>query len=141
MRFRSVLRASQLRGGAPFVSCKPGASSASRLHSRPKRCLNGLLSESRSTSTESFSGGRAPIGGSSRALRRLYDDYGVLKVPFVFLTNGGGIPESARALELSQHLGVNILPAQVLQGHSPFRNLLNRYENELIVATGRETLL
>nr|XP_016479027.1 PREDICTED: uncharacterized protein YKR070W-like isoform X1 [Nicotiana tabacum] len=84
--------------------------------------------------------GRTPIGNSPSALRRLYDDSGIacnLKLPFLFLTNGGGIPESKRAAELSELLGVKILPAQVVQGHSPFRNLLKRYENELIVVTGK----
>ncbi|KAK9186996.1 hypothetical protein WN944_018385 [Citrus x changshan-huyou] len=52
---------------------------------------------------------------------------GALKDPFLFLTNGGGIPESRRASELSELLGVNILPSQVLQGHSPFKNLLKSY--------------
>ncbi|CAN1257915.1 Uncharacterized protein YKR070W [Linum perenne] len=95
-------------------------------------------------------GGRDPIGGSPRALRRLYGDSavqidvayyvliaGCLKVPFVFLTNGGGIPENRRASELSKLLGVKILPSQILQGHSPFRNLLKRYEHQLIIATGK----
>ncbi|KAL4582057.1 hypothetical protein LXL04_006595 [Taraxacum kok-saghyz] len=50
-----------------------------------------------------------------------------LKIPYLFLTNGGGIPESRRASELSQLLGVNIDPIQVVQGHSPFKNLLKRY--------------
>ncbi|XP_020535559.1 uncharacterized protein YKR070W [Jatropha curcas] len=81
--------------------------------------------------------GRAPIAGSSQALRRLYGDAGSLKVPFLFLTNGGGIPESRRAIELSELLGLKILPSQVLQGHSPFKSLLKRYENQLIVATGK----
>lgn len=59
--------------------------------------------------------GRHPIGGSSKALKRLYVDstsYGTLKVPFLFLTNGGGTPESRRAIELSELLGVNVLPSQ-----------------------------
>ncbi|XP_035548483.1 uncharacterized CDP-alcohol phosphatidyltransferase class-I family protein C22A12.08c-like isoform X2 [Juglans regia] len=60
-----------------------------------------------------------------------------LKVPFIFLTNGGGIPESRRAIELSDLLGVYILPSQVVQGHSSFKTLLKRYENELIIATGK----
>ncbi|XP_052873904.1 uncharacterized protein YKR070W-like isoform X1 [Gossypium arboreum] len=96
--------------------------------------------------------GNTPIGGASRALRRLYDGSGVLKVPFVFLTNaysidivgsnfslstGGGIRESKRAAELSELLGVKISPSQVLQGHSPFKQLVNRFENELIVAVGK----
>lgn len=57
--------------------------------------------------------GRVPIGGSPRALRRLYGDSGALKVPFLFLTNGGGVPESRRATELSELLGVHILPSQI----------------------------
>ncbi|KAF3966390.1 hypothetical protein CMV_009500 [Castanea mollissima] len=36
-----------------------------------------------------------------------------LKVPFPFLTNGGGVPESRRAAELSELLGVHILPSQI----------------------------
>lgn len=84
--------------------------------------------------------GRHPIGGSSKALKRLYVDstsYGTLKVPFLFLTNGGGTPESRRAIELSELLGVNVLPSQVVQGHSSFKSLLNSFENELIIATGK----
>ncbi|XP_076893581.1 mitochondrial hydrolase YKR070W-like [Bidens hawaiensis] len=84
--------------------------------------------------------GRSPIGDSPKALRRLYDydaDSGSLKIPYLFLTNGRGIPESRRASELSQLLGVNIDPIQIVQGHSPFKNLLTRFENELIVATGK----
>ncbi|XVE79693.1 hypothetical protein DITRI_Ditri14bG0078400 [Diplodiscus trichospermus] len=81
--------------------------------------------------------GNTPIGGAPQALRRLYDDFGILKIPFVFLTNGGGFRESKRAAELSELLGVKISPSQVLQGHSPFKQLVNRYENELIVAVGK----
>ncbi|KAK6136204.1 hypothetical protein DH2020_030036 [Rehmannia glutinosa] len=81
--------------------------------------------------------GTTPIGNSQRALRRLCDDSGALKIPFLFLTNGGGTPESRRAFELSDLLGVKILPSQVMQGHSSFRTLLKRFENEFIVATGK----
>ncbi|KAL0533798.1 hypothetical protein IC582_028069 [Cucumis melo] len=70
--------------------------------------------------------GDAPIGGSPQALRKLYDDSGVLMVPFIFLTNGGGFRESKRASDLSEVLGVNISPLQVVQGHSPFKHLVNR---------------
>ncbi|PPR89017.1 hypothetical protein GOBAR_AA31670 [Gossypium barbadense] len=93
--------------------------------------------------------GRVPVGGSPQALRRLYGD------------SGGGIPETKRAKQLSELLGVNIMASQVVQGHSPFRNLLKnfllgspslldfdlddcyspkilrRFENELIIATGK----
>ncbi|KAG6477387.1 hypothetical protein ZIOFF_066641 [Zingiber officinale] len=97
--------------------------------------------------------GRTTIGGSSHALRRLYHADGIaihilallfypassrtLKVPFLFLTNGGGVPETKRSLELSELLGVPISPLQVVLGHSPFRQLVSRFENELIVAVGK----
>lgn len=82
--------------------------------------------------------GSSPIGGSVAALRRLYDEsFGNLKVPYVFLTNGGGVPESKRASELSKLLGVKILSSQVIQGHTPFKQLLKSFENELIVAVGK----
>ncbi|XP_021888648.1 uncharacterized protein YKR070W-like, partial [Carica papaya] len=60
--------------------------------------------------------GRLPIGGSPQALRRLYGDSASrnLEVPFLFLTNGGGIPESRRAIELTELLNVEIRPAQLL---------------------------
>ncbi|URE47951.1 Cupin [Musa troglodytarum] len=69
--------------------------------------------------------GRTPIGGSPQALRRLYD------------ADGGGVPETKRALELSELLKVQISALQVVQGHSPFRLLVSRFENELIVAIGK----
>ncbi|KAL0436499.1 UNVERIFIED_CONTAM: hypothetical protein Sradi_0357800 [Sesamum radiatum] len=81
--------------------------------------------------------GDTPIGGSPQALKRLYDDSGALRIPYVFLTNGGGVPESKRATELSKLLGVPIFASQVIQGHSPFRQLVNRFENELIIAVGK----
>jgi ribonucleotide monophosphatase NagD (HAD superfamily) len=51
---------------------------------------------------------------------------GALKIPFLFLTNGGGLPESKRASEMSHLLGVQVSPLQVIQAHSPFRKLVNR---------------
>ncbi|CAL1355874.1 unnamed protein product [Linum trigynum] len=80
----------------------------------------------------------SPIGGSPQALKRLYDeDSGAIWIPYVFLTNGGGFRESIRALELSTLLGINVSPLQVLQGHTPFKNLVQRLENELVVAVGK----
>ncbi|KAJ1386541.1 Terpenoid cyclases/protein prenyltransferase alpha-alpha toroid [Sesbania bispinosa] len=81
--------------------------------------------------------GNSPFSGSLGALRRLYDVDGTLKIPYVFFTNGGGFPEAKKAFELSQLLGINFSPSQVLQGHSPFKELVHRFENKLIVAMGK----
>ncbi|KAH1219051.1 Uncharacterized protein GmHk_13G039279 [Glycine max] len=78
--------------------------------------------------------GNSPVGGSPGALKRLYDADGKLKIPYVFLTNGGGYPEAKRAFELSKLLGINVTPSQ---GHSPFKQLVKRFENDLIVAVGK----
>ncbi|XP_065869737.1 mitochondrial hydrolase YKR070W-like isoform X2 [Euphorbia lathyris] len=127
MRFQTRLafRVSQIKNGTPF----PSQFQASRLFCHHHH------SEQHQKWSSSFGiafdidgvilRGRVPVGGSPQALKRLYGE------------NGGGIPESQRALELTDLLGVKILPSQVLQGHSPFKNLLKRYENQLIVATGK----
>ncbi|EEF32142.1 uncharacterized protein YKR070W isoform X2 [Ricinus communis] len=81
--------------------------------------------------------GESPIGASPRALQRLYHPSGALRIPFIFLTNGGGFRESKRAMELSTLLGVHISPLQVVQGHTPFKQLVNRFENEFVVAVGK----
>ncbi|KAL0847211.1 hypothetical protein Bca101_020457 [Brassica carinata] len=62
---------------------------------------------------------------------------GALKIPFLFLTNGGGLPESKRASEMSHLLGVPVSPLQMVQAHSPFRKLANRFGDELVVAAGK----
>ncbi|KAE8673704.1 Kinase superfamily protein isoform 1 [Hibiscus syriacus] len=100
-------------------------------HTRSRKQLSQLFStisqiSSQQSKPRCRSAWTALIGGAPRALRRLYDGFGALKVPFVFLTNGGGVRESKRAAELSELLGVKISPLQVLQGHSPFKQLVNR---------------
>ncbi|XP_059455907.1 uncharacterized protein YKR070W-like [Corylus avellana] len=133
MRYRSVFRVSQSRNRAPLLLLPQASRSFSQIQSKPERSSFGIAFDIDGVVLR----GRVPIGGSAQALRRLYGDSGSLKVPFLFLTNGGGIPESRRATELSELLGVHILPSQVVQGHSPFKTLSKRYENELIIAAGK----
>ncbi|XP_012447855.1 uncharacterized protein YKR070W [Gossypium raimondii] len=131
MKFHAstISRVSQFRNKAPF-----SFHSSSKLSSNhKKRCNFGIAFDIDGVILR----GRVPVGGSPQALRRLYGDSGELIVPYLFLTNGGGIPETKRAKELSELLGVNIMASQVVQGHSSFRNLLKKFENELIIATGK----
>ncbi|PSR93043.1 HAD-superfamily hydrolase, subfamily IIA, CECR5 protein [Actinidia chinensis var. chinensis] len=135
MRFLTVFRVSPTRNWPPLSSFQLRSSWRffSQLRSSPDRSSFGIAFDIDGVILR----GRVPIGGSPQALRRLYGDSGNLKIPFLFLTNGGGIPESRRASELSELLGVKILPSQVVQGHTPFKSLLKRFENELIVVTGK----
>ncbi|KAL0298632.1 UNVERIFIED_CONTAM: Haloacid dehalogenase-like hydrolase domain-containing 5 [Sesamum radiatum] len=156
MRFR-------FKQPVPLSLLRPPQAAAASLRSVPKQLCNSFSSFGIAFDVDGvILRGTTPIGNSRRALRRLYDDSGAMNTPFLFLTNGGGIPESRRASELSDLLGVKILASQVVQGHSPFRTLLKRchngvmkpqftlkslavglsanlvkYENEFIVATGK----
>ncbi|KAL3850740.1 hypothetical protein ACJIZ3_012622 [Penstemon smallii] len=150
-----------------FIQILRKASTSSRNHSRvssihPNRLFFSNQIHSQSPHSRSFGiafdidgvllRGDSPIGGSPQALRRLYDRSGNLRVPYVFLTNGnlyatytysfkvptgGGVPESERATDLTKLLSVDVLASQVIQGHSPFKQLVNRFENELIIAVGK----
>ncbi|KAI3965074.1 hypothetical protein MKX01_014005 [Papaver californicum] len=110
MRFRSIFRVSLSRTTKSALSLsrfetKRPLSQLCANHERPSFGIafdiDGVILR-----------GRKPIGNSPQALRKLYDESGTLKIPFLFLTNGGGVPESKRASELSELLGVNILPSQ-----------------------------
>ncbi|KAG7666389.1 uncharacterized protein J8A68_000085 [[Candida] subhashii] len=56
-----------------------------------------------------------------------------IKVPFVFVTNGGGKPEKARADDLSKRLDCHITEEQIIQGHTPMKDLVGVYNNVLVV--------
>ncbi|GAU27181.1 hypothetical protein TSUD_107710 [Trifolium subterraneum] len=81
--------------------------------------------------------GDTPVGGSPAALRRLYDAEGRLKIPYVFLTNGGGITEAKRASELSELLGLNVSPSQCSHICYSSYATQNKFEDKLVVAAGK----
>ncbi|GME86119.1 unnamed protein product [Ambrosiozyma monospora] len=56
-----------------------------------------------------------------------------IKVPYIFVTNGGGRPESERAAELSKRLDIEVTEEQVIQGHTPMKDLVDVYKNVLVV--------
>ncbi|KAL8257625.1 hypothetical protein R6Q59_029666 [Mikania micrantha] len=132
MKIRAISRVIQHRNRTPSIQFH-NYRVLSHLHSAPKRPSFGIAFDIDGVILR----GRSPIGDSPKALRRLYDDSGNsrLKIPYLFLTNGGGIPESRRAKELSQLLGVNIDPIQCC--NMILFVLVFRLENELVVATGK----
>ncbi|RLV89937.1 Uncharacterized protein JA1_004912 [Spathaspora sp. JA1] len=56
-----------------------------------------------------------------------------IKVPYVFVTNGGGKPEKQRADDLSARLNTVITEDQIIQGHTPMKDLVGDYETVLVV--------
>ncbi len=64
-----------------------------------------------------------------------------VRVPFVLLTNGGGVPEHERAEVVNRVLGltderVRIQGDEMILCHTPFKRLLPEYKDELIMVGG-----
>lgn len=84
--------------------------------------------------------GRDPIGRSREALLGLFQKRQnslIPKVPHVFLTNGGGGTEFSKAKELSEILKIPVLEEQVLLGHTPFKNFVQRFADKKVLAIGK----
>ena len=53
--------------------------------------------------------------------------------PYIFVTNGGGKTEEERCLQLSQELDIEVSPGQFICGHTPMREMAERYNTVLVV--------
>ena len=53
--------------------------------------------------------------------------------PYIFLTNGGGKTEAERCIDLSRQLDIEVSPAQFICGHTPMREMVEKYETVLVV--------
>ncbi|QID86510.1 hypothetical protein GRS66_009142 [Saccharomyces pastorianus] len=75
--------------------------------------------------------GKKPIPGASDTLKLLNQN----KIPYILLTNGGGHSEKARTEFISSQLDVDISPLQIIQSHTPYKTLVNKYSRILAVGT------
>ncbi|MCJ1462146.1 hypothetical protein MMC07_000746 [Pseudocyphellaria aurata] len=78
--------------------------------------------------------GGEPIPEAIEAMKVLNgaNEYGI-KVPYIFVTNGGGKTEEERCLDLSRQLELEISPGQFICGHSPMREMAEIYGTVLVV--------
>lgn len=53
--------------------------------------------------------------------------------PYIFVTNGGGKTEEERCLDLSRQLQMEVSPGQFICGHTPMRELAEKYKTVLVV--------
>lgn len=56
-----------------------------------------------------------------------------IQVPYIFVTNGGGKHEKVRAEDLSKRLQTDISVNQVVQGHTPMKELSGCFDSVLVV--------
>ena len=81
--------------------------------------------------------GKNVLPTAPEALRKLYfADRDKPKFPVVFLTNGGGVPEATKAQQLTDWLGVNVQPSQVVLSHTPYRTLAPEFSDHPVLVVG-----
>lgn len=77
--------------------------------------------------------GKKVLEEGRRAVKKLVD---AKQVPFLFLTNGGGVTERKKSIQLSEWLNTPIRESQVVLSHSPLRAFANEYENQVVLLVG-----
>jgi HAD superfamily hydrolase (TIGR01456 family) len=78
--------------------------------------------------------GGALIPGAVEAVQYLVQH----KVPFVFVTNGGGMLEEKKAEDLSKKLGIKVSSDQIILCHTPFRALASQFCDKPVLIVGRD---
>ncbi|RDB24812.1 putative CDP-alcohol phosphatidyltransferase class-I family protein C22A12.08c [Hypsizygus marmoreus] len=58
------------------------------------------------------------------------------KIPYILLTNGGGVGEEERCQKLTQQLGIKISPSQYVQAHTILKSLSHKYADEPVLVLG-----
>ncbi len=58
-------------------------------------------------------------------------------VPFMLMTNGGGYHESTRAQKLTERFGVRIEDDQIIQSHTPMKELVSEYKDKPVLIAGK----
>ena len=76
--------------------------------------------------------GKEPLPGARETLQKLQEDH----IPFIFLTNGGGLTEEAHIENLQQRLGLSLDVKQIVQSHTPYLDLVDEYREKTVLVLG-----
>ncbi|TPX38378.1 hypothetical protein SmJEL517_g00196 [Synchytrium microbalum] len=80
--------------------------------------------------------GKAKVESAKEALNLIKN----LEIPFVLLTNGGGVTEEEKAKKVSKKLGFEISGDQVIMAHTPMKRLASRYQDDLVLWIGPDEI-
>ncbi|KAJ6593638.1 HAD-like domain-containing protein [Mycena capillaripes] len=81
--------------------------------------------------------GEDVLPSAKRALSMLEGDNPLnMKLPYILLTNGGGISEQERCAKLSEKLGFEIHVNQYVQAHTILKTLSHKYTNTPVLVLG-----
>lgn len=131
-------RAARVIGGL----CSPRLSTIS-----PQIWLPGITTTRRSHSTKVgpnfglffdidgvISRGRTLLPHAKEAFQLLTDKHGKFWVPSIFVTNAGNVKRQKKSDQLSEWLGVEVTPDQVVMSHSPLRMFQQFMDKHVLVA-------
>lgn len=76
--------------------------------------------------------GGSVISGAAAAVQKLTEH----KIPYVFVTNGGGVKESKKAADLTKKIGIPVDASQVVLSHTPLKGLQDKYANSRVLVIG-----
>ncbi|POS80478.1 hypothetical protein DHEL01_v201116 [Diaporthe helianthi] len=76
--------------------------------------------------------GKLPLEGAKQTLEMLQAN----SIPFILLTNGGGLSEADHAARLGLRLTMSIDEEQFVQSHTPFKKFVQQYKDDWIVVLG-----
>ncbi|KAG1716095.1 hypothetical protein ID866_1067 [Astraeus odoratus] len=81
--------------------------------------------------------GQHALPAAKRALAILDGNNGFgVKIPYILLTNGGGLSETTRCRKLSDQLGVQINLKQYIQAHTVLRSIAHQYADKPVLVLG-----
>ncbi len=80
--------------------------------------------------------GKKLLPNTKKCFKLITDTNGKFKVPTIFVTNAGNELRSSKAAKLSNLLGVNIDPDQVVMSHSPLR-MMKQFHNKRCLISGQ----
>lgn len=81
--------------------------------------------------------GKHALPAAKRALAILdgNNEFGI-KIPYILLTNGGGVSEAARCKDLSERFGVQIKVDQYIQAHTVVQSIVHQYADMPVLVLG-----
>lgn len=76
--------------------------------------------------------GKTPLTGAKQALETLQAN----SIPFILLTNGGGLTEAAHVDRVGERLEMHFEESQFVQSHSPFKLFVEQYQDDWVLVVG-----
>ncbi|CAG8439784.1 7370_t:CDS:10 [Ambispora gerdemannii] len=58
------------------------------------------------------------------------------KIPFLLLSNGGGMTEAKKAADLTRTIDFPISPQQLVLSHTPMQSLVSKYQESMVLVVG-----